>query len=96
MEAPSFEQAVWQIVGAVPAGRVCSYGRVAELAGYPRHARHVGRTLSRLPPGSKLPWHRIVRADGQLPMGEEQAERLRAEGVPVLGGRVSVARLGWP
>lgn len=96
METGSFEQAVWQIVGAVPAGQVCSYGQVAQLAGYPRHARHVGRTLARLPPDSKLPWHRIVRADGRLPMGEEQAERLRDEGVPVLAGRVSLAQRGWP
>ena len=96
MEAPSFEEAVWQIVGAVPQGRVCTYGQVAALAGYPRHARHVGRTLSHLPPGSKLPWHRIVRADGQLPMGREQARRLRAEGILVRAGRVSVAQLGWP
>ena len=30
-----FTDAVYQIVGAIPAGRVASYGQVARQAGYP-------------------------------------------------------------
>ncbi|HCD74254.1 MAG TPA: cysteine methyltransferase [Alcanivorax sp.] len=88
-----FTDAVYQIVGAIPAGRVASYGQVARQAGYPRHARFVGRLMSRLPEGSALPWHRVIRGDGGLPLagtpsGEIQIQRLSDEGVTVLGNRV--------
>ena len=63
-----FTDAVYQIVGAIPAGCVASYGQVARQAGYPRHARFVGRLMSRLPDGSALPWHRVIRGDGVLPL----------------------------
>jgi len=88
-----FTDAVYQIVGAIPAGCVASYGQVARQAGYPRHARFVGRLMSRLPDGSALPWHRVIRGDGVLPLagtpsGEIQIQRLTDEGVTVLGARV--------
>jgi methylated-DNA-protein-cysteine methyltransferase-like protein len=43
-----------------------------------------------------VPWHRVVRADGSAPMGDEQLGRLRREGVPVRGGRVDLARARLP
>ena len=43
MPADEAQQAIWNIVKKIPAGRVASYGRVAYFAGYPRHARMVGR-----------------------------------------------------
>jgi methylated-DNA-protein-cysteine methyltransferase related protein len=56
--ADSIEEAkelVWQIVHAIPVGRVATYGQVAALAGMPQKSRLVGRVLSRLPNGTKLP-----------------------------------------
>ncbi|MDX1805252.1 MAG: MGMT family protein [Alcanivorax sp.] len=89
----AFRDAVYQIVAAIPAGTVCSYGQVARQAGYPRHARFVGRLLSQLPPDSRLPWHRVLRSDGRIAVpgaaAEAQIARLTAEGVPVLDQRVS-------
>ena len=89
----AFRDAVYQIVAAIPAGSVCSYGQVARLAGYPRHARLVGRLLSQLPVDSRLPWHRVLRSDGLIalpgPAADEQIERLTAEGVTVIARRVS-------
>ncbi len=95
-----FRDAVYQIVAAIPAGTVCSYGQVARMAGYPRHARFVGRLMSQLPKGSKLPWHRVIRGDGGLPLigtpsGETQLRRLHKEGVAVLGHRVPLRRFQW-
>ncbi|HCE41834.1 MAG: cysteine methyltransferase [Alcanivorax sp.] len=88
-----FRDAVYQIVGAIPAGRVASYGQVARQAGWPRHARFVGRLMGQLPEGSALPWHRVIRGDGGLPLlgtpsGEVQLRRLAEEGVAVIGNRV--------
>lgn len=90
---PEFRDAVYQIVAAIPAGKVSSYGAVARQAGFPRHARFVGRLMSQLPDGSRLPWHRVLRGDGRIalagtPSGEIQIQRLIDEQVPVLGDRV--------
>ena len=97
-----FTDAVYQIVGAIPAGRVASYGQVARQAGYPRHARFVGRLMSRLPEGSALPWHRVINAQGRISLpadstaGLAQRRRLEEEGVALIGGRVDLDRFGWP
>ena len=83
---------IWQVVSLIPKGQVASYGQVAKLAGMPSHARLVGRTLSNLPKGSKLPWHRVVNAQLQIsnPYNRElQIRRLRKEGVEFVGARVA-------
>lgn len=69
-------------------GEVVSYGDVAEIAGFPRRSRAVGRLLATT--DVEVPWWRVVRADGRLatePPGE-QAALLRAEGVTLRGDRV--------
>ncbi|MEE8464397.1 MAG: MGMT family protein, partial [Gammaproteobacteria bacterium] len=38
-------QRIRDVVARIPHGKVASYGMVADLAGYPRHARFVGRAL---------------------------------------------------
>lgn len=78
---------------------MATYGQIADLAGMPRHARLVGRTLSRLPPRSRLPWHRVVNAALRISrrgddVGElEQRRRLEREGVSFVGGRVARVHL---
>ena len=92
-------QRIWQVVAAIPAGRVATYGQVAELAGLPGGARQVGRALSGLPAGTRLPWQRVVRASGASALpgeaGEQQLARLRAEGVPLTAGKVDLKRSRW-
>ena len=92
---PSPEERIWLVVAAVPRGQVATYGQIARLAGMPRHARLVGRTLSRLPAGSRLPWHRVLNAglrvahrgdDGAM---LEQRRRLEREGVSFVGARAA-------
>jgi methylated-DNA-protein-cysteine methyltransferase-like protein len=65
-----------------------TYGEVAEEAGSPGAARAVGNLLAR---SDGLPWWRVVTSTGRLVPGHEQdqATRLRAEGVIVSGGRVT-------
>src|SRR5207245_6062465 len=79
-----------------PEGFVRTYGDIE-----PGAPRLVGRVLARHDPATgthaarDVPWHRVVRADGSLPVGAEQLARLRREGVPIRGGRVDlrVARM---
>jgi len=86
-----------EAIHAVPHGTVSSYGQVAAMAGYPGRARLVARILSESG-HPDLPWHRILRASGQIafPAGSamftEQSQRLRAEGVAVRHGRVKMPK----
>jgi methylated-DNA-protein-cysteine methyltransferase related protein len=64
-------------VRAIPEGFVRTYGDLAP--GAPRFA---GRVLHETT--EDVPWWRVVRADGSLPVGEAQRVRLDAEGVPLL------------
>ncbi|MCA9523425.1 MAG: MGMT family protein [Myxococcales bacterium] len=89
------------VIRCVPRGRVVTYGQVAELAGFPRCARQVGRFL-RQSEDERLPWHRVVNARGGLsPRGdgsslEEQRQRLEAEGVRFAStGLVDLRRARW-
>jgi methylated-DNA-protein-cysteine methyltransferase-like protein len=79
--AETFEQAVRRVVAAVDPGEVVTYGEVAAEAGRPGAARAVGRFLAGS--GGRLPWWRVVAADGRLVPGHEaeHRRRLRAEGV---------------
>ena len=81
----------------IPPGRVATYGQVAALAGMPSHARLVGRILSSLPPGSSLPWHRVINSEGRItnPNPHHQRQRLTSEGVTLVNGRVSLRNYLW-
>jgi methylated-DNA-protein-cysteine methyltransferase-like protein len=75
-------------VRAIPEGHVRTYGDIDARA-----PRLVGRILATT---HDLPWHRVVRADGTIPQGRPQRERLRAEGVPMRGDRVDLDQARLP
>lgn len=85
----------------IPAGKVATYGQVAALAGLPRGARLVGNTLSKLPSGSKLPWHRVLNSKGELSFPprsaafRRQREALREDGVILVKGRLKLREYRW-
>ena len=59
-------EAICDVIRRIPLGWVATYGQVAAMAGIPRRARLVGRVLQRLDPGTKIPWHRVVNAKGEV------------------------------
>jgi len=75
-------------VRSIPAGRVTTYGDICP--GAPRRA---GAVLARCE-DAKVPWQRVVRADGSLAKGERQRRLLEAEAVPFRGARVDM-RVAW-
>ncbi len=87
-------QRILDCVESIPAGRVMSYGDVAEFVGT-RAARNVGRVLAA--DGGTVPWHRVLRADGSCAehLRAEQLARLAAEGVSIRGERVDLAAARW-
>ena len=98
-DALTMAERIWQVVNAIPKGRVTTYGEVATLAGLPNRARLVGHVLGQLPNGSRLPWQRVVGAGGRIVLrggGEiEQTKRLRNDGVVVTNGRIRLPQFSW-
>lgn len=84
-------QRILERIRAIPEGFVCAYGDID-----PGAPRMVGRILAMA--DEELPWQRVVRADGSLPVGERQRRLLEREGVPMRGARVDMraARLPDP
>ncbi|MBL3554894.1 MULTISPECIES: MGMT family protein [Marinobacter] len=101
MTEPTKDQKIWQVVAAIPAGCVASYGQIAHMAGLGRQARYIGKALGKLPEGHSIPWYRVIRSNGQIafPLGsvafEVQAQNLREEGVVVVDGRISMKQYQW-
>lgn len=89
------------VVRRIPRGKVATYGQIATLAGFARHARQVGYALNDLPTGSTAPWHRVVNARGEVSpraaVGWEDVQRdlLEQEGVELVRERVDLVRFGW-
>ena len=90
----AYARVVLDAVDLVPAGCAVTYGDVAELTGRGT-GRTVGTVLSRY--GHEVPWWRVVQASGRPAERHlrEALDRLRAEGCPLVGERVDLARARW-
>ena len=76
-------------VRAIPSGFVRTYGDIDP--GAPRLVGHVLATTR-----ERIPWHRVVRADGTVAMGLKQLDKLRREGVPLRDDRVDLRAARLP
>jgi methylated-DNA-protein-cysteine methyltransferase-like protein len=99
---PDTNYRIWQVVAAIPEGRVSTYGGVAQKAGLSRAARRVGHALRGLPANTRIPWHRVVNAQGRISLPEgsaphhTQRDRLENEGVPFRkNGTIDLRQYGW-
>jgi len=99
----TFEEDVWAVVCAVPAGRVTTYGSIARALGLAGASRRVGWAMNASGRAAvPVPAHRVVNRSGMLTgqvhfaAGAPMADRLRREGVEVEAGRVvRFAELFW-
>ena len=91
---------IYEAVKKIPAGKVATYGQIAELAGDKKMARAVGNALHKNPDPEHIPCFRVVNAKGELSGAfafggkNVQADRLTADGVTVVDGRVDMERFG--
>ena len=81
-DVDDYASRVLDVVDAIPAGSVMSYGDVAELLGE-GGPRQVGRVMALW--GGGVAWWRVVHADGSLLAGHERAAlaRYAAENTPL-------------
>ena len=91
---------IHEAVSRIPRGRVATYGQIARVAKLPGQARLVGYALHALPRGSRVPWQRVVNAQGAISVGGESGLRqrllLEKEGIRFdARGRVSLAEYQW-
>ncbi|MEM9565055.1 MAG: MGMT family protein [Actinomycetota bacterium] len=99
-----FARAVCEVVAAIPAGTVSTYGEVASRAAArlgrddlrPLAARSVGQILARC--GGTLPWWRVVTVTGALVPHSEATHRwwLESEGVELDARGVVALRRSRP
>ena len=88
------DQRIIDVIRSLREGEVVTYGDIAEVAGYPKMSRLVGRLLATT--DDDLPWWRVVNAAGRLVPGNEreQTALLNGEGVSVANGHVRNAPSG--
>ena len=85
---------IYEAVKKIPKGCVATYGQVAAMAGEPKMARAVGNALHKNPDPDHIPCYRVVNSKGELSGAfafggsNEQANRLRADGIEVTGNKV--------
>jgi alkylated DNA nucleotide flippase Atl1 len=100
MTRPTTQQHILSIVHSIPAGRVTTYGAIADrIEG--ASARSVGRALK--VDGHEAPWWRVVNAAGRPAPGVEQVarERYAEERTPLTAHEngtysVDLATAFWP
>lgn len=87
----------------IPYGQVSSYGRIADLAGFPRRARQVSKSLQHASQNglTDIPWHRVVNSQGKIafpqqhPLYLKQIALLKQEGISVNHGKVKLSQYLW-
>jgi alkylated DNA nucleotide flippase Atl1 len=103
-----FASRVLDVVDSIPAGRVMSYGDIAEYLGWVRGNQHsagmgprqVGRVMSVY--GGAVAWWRVIHSDGTPAPGHDSRalEHYLAEGTPLRSARppvrVDMRRARWP
>jgi len=60
-----FRNKVLDIVKKIPKGKILTYKKVSELAGFPRAWRAVGNVLSKNR-NLKIPCHRVIKSNGKI------------------------------
>ena len=99
-ESKEYRERVYEIVRRIPAGRVMTYGQIADLLGEGYTARTVGYVMHAADDG--VPWHRVINAQGACSTGrillppDKQQRMLEAEGIAFdARGRCALDRYRW-
>ncbi len=94
----TYYDAVYDVVRQIPKGRVASYGQVADFIDGCT-PRMVGYALFALPAHTRVPWQRVINAQGAIsprPGSDRQRQALEQEGVVFsAAGRIEWKTYRW-
>jgi len=91
---------IYEAVKKIPKGKVATYAQIAEMAGDRKMARAVGNALHNNPDPDNIPCFRVVNSKGECSGSfafgglNEQAKRLREDGVEVVNNKVDLEKYG--
>jgi methylated-DNA-protein-cysteine methyltransferase-like protein len=98
----NYRERVYQIVRRIPAGRVMTYGQIADMLGEGYTPRTVGFVMHAADEES-VPWQRVINSQGACSTGriilppDKQQRLLEAEGIAFdARGRCDLKRYRWP
>ena len=99
-QVPDLPKLLDELVGQVPAGKVTTYGDLADALGNRIAARWVGHFMLHHEHRAACPCHRVVRAGGELGLyvagdPRAKAKRLAADGIAIRQGRIDLGRFGF-
>ena len=95
------KQAVYDLLLTIPAGKVTTYGHIAQALGNRHLARAVGNILHANPDPVRYPCYKVVSGQGKLAEhfafgGKEgQKRRLEQEGIEVVDFAVDLKKYGY-
>lgn len=93
---------IYEVVKLIPYGKVATYGQIADLAGLMGKPRVVGYALHRVTTDSKIPWHRVINAKGEVSRsslrdGNDDLQELllKEEGIEFIKGKLDLGKYRW-
>lgn len=100
-DSPGYQKRVFDLVRQIPAGRVMTYGQIADLLGEGYTPRTVGFVMHAADEET-VPWQRVINSQGACSTGrvilppDKQQRMLEAEGIRFdARGRCSLAQYRW-
>ncbi|HUQ32524.1 MAG TPA: MGMT family protein [Pyrinomonadaceae bacterium] len=100
-ESKGYRERVYRIVERIPAGRVMTYGQIAEILGEGYTPRTVGFVMHAADE-ERTPWQRVINSQGACSTArivlppDKQQRMLEAEGVVFdARGRCDLKRYRW-
>jgi methylated-DNA-protein-cysteine methyltransferase-like protein len=100
VNSPGYRERVFEIVRRIPAGRVMTYGQLADILGEGYTPRTVGFVMHAA--DESVPWQRVINSQGACSTGrvilppDLQQRMLESEGITFdARGRCDLARYRW-
>jgi methylated-DNA-protein-cysteine methyltransferase-like protein len=100
-DSPRYRERVFEIVRRIPAGRVMTYGQIADILGEGYTPRTVGFVMHSADEET-TPWQRVINSQGACSTGriilppDKQQRMLEAEGIEFdQRGRCDLGRYRW-
>ena len=101
VDEQSYREGVYRIVRQIPAGRVMTYGQIAEILGEGYTARTVGYAMHGADT-ENVPWQRVINSQGACSTGRMtmpvnlQQQMLESEGIRFdARGRCDLKKYRW-